>query len=124
MLGERGFWLPHATSSAPGATARTVWRAASMMGRTAEGTSASQSGTEDLEARAFTQPRLALGGAPGLDARSCAEDSERGYAESVSDSPLTWSDERWRREARAETLHTLGRWLLRAVLFGVRCLLP
>lgn len=50
--------------------------------------------------------------------------TERVYAETVSDSPLTWSNERWRREVRADTLRTLGWWLLRAVLFGVRCLLP
>jgi hypothetical protein len=41
----------------------------------------------------------------------------------MSDSPLTWSDERWRREVRADNLRTLKRWLLRAVLFGMRCLL-
>lgn len=42
----------------------------------------------------------------------------------MSDSPLTWSDERWRREVRADNLRTLGLWLLRGVVFGVRCLLP
>ena len=42
----------------------------------------------------------------------------------VTDSPLTWSEERWGREVRADNVRTLGRWLLRVVLFGVRCLLP
>src|SRR5260370_12098840 len=59
MLGELGLWPRHAISSTSGATARTVWRAASTIGRTAEGTAARGSDAEDLATRAFTQPRVA-----------------------------------------------------------------
>ena len=53
MLGERGFWLRHAASTAPGATARTARRAASMRGLTAAGSTGSRHDVEEVLIRGF-----------------------------------------------------------------------